>query len=60
MRKERIYSFYHDGNELCSVRVSYEQAHPFEVMFRRLCRYAGRFGYDIQYQSEAVTPDDTN
>lgn len=54
MRKDKNFTFYNGGMELCHVTSSPDQAHPFEIMIRRMCRYAGRFGYSISYDVKNV------
>lgn len=54
MSNMKKYSFFVGEKKTCWVIVPNEQTKRFEVMMRRLIRYAGRFGYDIQYESEFV------
>ena len=54
MRKDKRFTFFNEGKEICSIIVEPDHQKPFEVMLRRLLRYADRFSYNVQYQTEVV------
>ena len=56
MRKEKKFKFFNEGKKVCEVVSDYDNAKPFEVLMRRFCRYASRFGYNVQYEAEFMEP----
>ncbi len=45
-------SFYIRGEEHCSVMVKPSQNNSFMELMRKLCVYASRFGFDVQFNTE--------
>lgn len=46
------FTFYVDGAETAFVMVHPSQKDRFSVLMSRLCRYATKFGYNVQYDTK--------
>jgi len=53
MKAKKI-TFFIDGNEVAFVTAHPSQVDRFNLLMQRLCRYAARFNYNVQYQTKEV------
>lgn len=50
------FTFFVDGAEVAFVTAHPSQLDRFTQLITRLCRYAARFGYNVQFETKEVQP----
>ena len=48
------FTFFVEGAEVTFVTVHPSQLDPFRKLMTRLCRYAARFSYNVQFETKEV------
>lgn len=48
------FTFYVDGSEVAFVIAHTSQLDRFQQLMTRICRYAARFGYNVQFDTKEV------
>ena len=51
MKKAKKFTFYVNGDETAWVVVWPSQVDRFECIIKRVCLYASKFGYNLQYET---------
>lgn len=47
---KHIFTFYVDGEQVAFVSVHPSQKDRFQMLLTRLCRYAAKFNYNVQFE----------
>ena len=50
MRKAKRFTLFVDGDQIAWVVAWMSEVDRFECILKRVCRYAAKFGYNLQYE----------
>lgn len=55
---KHVFTFFVDGEQIAFVTVHPSQKDRFQQLMTRLCRYATKFGYNVQFSSKEEKTDE--